>query len=120
MENAAITVVFRCQRPDGEYQARMGGGSCLGVASTPFTGPLGVGCSEVVDIGDAFGRWPAGRPGAGGCLTLPGGALGGTSLGSSTDSSWLGGPSLATSLSRKACVGGGMPGGPAVRVRGVV
>ena len=46
MESPAITVVFRRQRLDGEYQDRPGGGSVLIFGSVTFARPLG-GSSKV-------------------------------------------------------------------------
>jgi hypothetical protein len=47
MESPAITVVFRRQRLDGEYQDRPGGGSVLSFGSVTGAGPLAGGCSKV-------------------------------------------------------------------------
>jgi hypothetical protein len=40
MENAAMIVVLRRQRLDGEYQGRAGGGSGAGFGAATFSGPL--------------------------------------------------------------------------------
>ena len=40
MENTAMIVFLRCQRVDGEYQGRAGGGSGVGFGVATFSGPL--------------------------------------------------------------------------------
>src|ERR1035437_2491707 len=47
MDSAAMTVVLRRQRLDGEYQERHGGGSVLSFGSVTFAGPLAGGRSKV-------------------------------------------------------------------------
>src|ERR1035437_7754322 len=47
MESPALTVVWRRQRLDGEYQDRPGGGSVLSFGSVTFAGPLVGGCSKI-------------------------------------------------------------------------
>src|ERR1035437_642311 len=46
-QSPAMTVVWRRQRLDGEYQDRPGGGSVLSFGSVTFAGPLVGGCSKI-------------------------------------------------------------------------
>ena len=59
MESGAMTVVLRCQSPDGEFQARPGG-SRPGFGSATFSEPAGE-CSKVVVIGGCSDPWLSGR-----------------------------------------------------------
>ena len=49
-ESAAMNVVLRCHRPDGEFQDRSGGCSILSFGSDHFSEPPAGGCSKVVFI----------------------------------------------------------------------
>ena len=53
---AAMIVVLRCQRPDGEYQDRPGGGAWPSFVSAPFSGPLVGGCAKVDFMGEFQGQ----------------------------------------------------------------
>ena len=51
IENAAMIVVLRCQRLEGEYQGRAGGGSGVGFGAATFFGLLVGGGTKMGFIG---------------------------------------------------------------------